>query len=53
MKIFDFPSFRITTNKHLFHENTLISYGQDRSILLKWINNLLNKILKYNYNNLY
>jgi hypothetical protein len=48
MKIFDFPSFRITTNKHLFNENTLFSYGQDRSILLKWINNLLSKILNTN-----
>jgi len=48
MKIFDFPSFRLTTNKHLFHENTLFSLGQDRSILLKWINNLLNKILNTN-----
>lgn len=48
MKIFDFPSFRITTNKHLFNENTLFSFGQDRSILLKWINNLLNKILNTN-----
>ncbi|UJR22109.1 hypothetical protein I4U23_025174 [Adineta vaga] len=44
MKIFDFPSFRITTNKHLFTENTLLSFGQDRSLLLKWINNLLNQI---------
>jgi len=48
MKIFDFPSFRITTNKHLFHENTLFAFGQDRSILMKWINNLLNKILNTN-----
>jgi hypothetical protein len=48
MKIFDFPSFRITTNKHLFHENTLFAFGQDRSTLLKWINNLLNKILNTN-----
>ncbi len=49
MKIFDFPSFRITTNKHLFHEHTLFSFGQDRSTLLKWINNLLNKILNTNF----
>ncbi|CAF1614656.1 unnamed protein product [Adineta ricciae] len=45
MKIFDFPSFHITTNKHLFPENTLFSFGQDRSLILKWVNNLLNKIL--------
>jgi hypothetical protein len=49
MKIFDFPSFRLTTNKHLFHENTLFSFGQDRSILLKWINKLLNEILHTNF----
>ncbi|CAF3854942.1 unnamed protein product [Adineta steineri] len=48
MKIFDFPSFRLTTNKHLFQENTLFSFGQDRSILIKWINNLLNKIFNTN-----
>ena len=48
MKIFDFPSFRIATNKHLFHENTLFTYGQDRGVLLKWINHLLNTMLKSN-----
>lgn len=45
MKIFDFPSFHITTNKHLFQENSLFSFGQDRSLVLKWVNNVLNKIL--------
>ena len=44
MKIFDFPSFRITTNKHLFNENTLFSFGHDRTTLLKWLNQVLNKI---------
>ncbi|CAF4429896.1 unnamed protein product [Rotaria sp. Silwood2] len=48
MKIFDFPSFHITTNKHIYNENTIFSFGQDRSLLLKWINNLLNKILNTN-----
>ncbi|CAF3870614.1 unnamed protein product [Rotaria sp. Silwood1] len=48
MKIFDFPSFHITTNKHIYNENIIFSFGQDRNILLKWINNLLNKILNTN-----
>ncbi|CAF3633712.1 unnamed protein product [Rotaria socialis] len=45
MKIFDFPSFHIATNKHIYNENTIFSYGQHRSDLLKWTNRLLNKIL--------
>ncbi|CAF3701575.1 unnamed protein product, partial [Rotaria sordida] len=48
MKIFDFPSFHITTNKIIYNDNTIYSFGQDRNILLKWINNLLNKILNTN-----
>lgn len=40
MKIFDFPSFRITPNKH----HTLFTFGQDRTMLLKWLNQVLNKI---------
>ena len=46
MKIFDFPAFRITPNKQFFNENTLFSFGHDRTILLKWINQVLNKILQ-------
>jgi hypothetical protein len=53
MKIFDFPSFRITTNKHVFHEHTLLTCGQDRSILLKWTNHLLNKICQFHVKDFY
>ena len=48
MKIFEFPSFRITTNKHLFHENRIFPFEQDHRVLLKWTNNLLNQILNTN-----
>ncbi|UJR26987.1 hypothetical protein I4U23_008294 [Adineta vaga] len=44
MKIFDFPGFRLT-NKNCFVENTLLGFGQDRSIIIKWLNNILNHSL--------
>lgn len=44
MKIFDFPAFRLR-NKNCFVENTLLGFGQDRSISLKWLNHLLNQSL--------
>jgi hypothetical protein len=44
MKTFDFPAFRIT-NKNCFVENTLLGFGQDRSITIKWLNNILNQSL--------
>ena len=46
MKIFDFPSFRLSTNKHVFLEHALLTGGQDRSRLLKWFNHLLQRIFK-------
>lgn len=45
MKIFDFPSFHIATNKFISNDNTIFSYGQYRNELLKWLNRLMNKIL--------
>jgi hypothetical protein len=44
MKTFDFPGFRII-NKNCFVENTLLGFGQDRSIILKWLNHILNQSL--------
>ncbi|CAF1408004.1 unnamed protein product [Adineta ricciae] len=44
MKTFDFPGFRIT-NKNCFVENTLLGCGQDRSVTVKWLNNILNQSL--------
>lgn len=44
MKYFDFPNFRLM-NKNCFQEKTLLSSGQDRSVLLNWLNNLLNQCL--------
>ncbi|CAF3540062.1 unnamed protein product [Adineta steineri] len=44
MKTFDFPGFRIT-NKNCFVENTLLGFGQDRSIIIKWLNNIINQSL--------
>jgi hypothetical protein len=44
MKTFDFPGFRIT-NKNCFVENTLLGFGQDRSLIIKWLNNILNRSL--------
>jgi len=44
MKIFDFPGFRII-NKNCFVENTLLGFGQDRSIILKWLNHIINQSL--------
>lgn len=46
MKTFDFPGFRLTTNRHLFSEQTLLGYGQDHSRILHWLNHLLNQSLK-------
>ena len=45
MKIFDFPSFRLTSTKHLFPEQTLVTGGHDRSTILKWLNHLFKKII--------
>ncbi|CAF0756886.1 unnamed protein product [Didymodactylos carnosus] len=44
MKTFNFNGFRLNKNKNYFNEKTLF-YGQDRSQLLKWLNDILNKIL--------
>jgi hypothetical protein len=44
MKTFDFPGFRLT-NKNCFVENTLLGFGQDRSIILKWLNHIINQSL--------
>ena len=46
MKIFNFPDFRLK-NKNCFVENTLLGCGQDRSIILKWLNHILNHGLNY------
>ncbi|CAM4831099.1 unnamed protein product [Rotaria magnacalcarata] len=44
MKIFDFPSFRINDRNCLL-EKTLLGFGQDRSITIHWLNNILNHSL--------
>lgn len=44
MKVFDFPSFRIT-NKNCLLEKTLLGFGQDRSLIVHWLNNILNHSL--------
>jgi len=44
MKYFDFPNFRLI-NRNCFQEKTLLSSGQDRSMLLNWLNHLLNQCL--------
>jgi hypothetical protein len=46
MKIFHFPDFQLKT-KNCFVENTLLGFGQDRSIILKWLNHILNHGLNY------
>lgn len=43
MKTFDFPGFRLTTNRHFFSEQTLLGHGQDRSTVIQWLNHLLNQ----------
>ncbi len=44
IKIFNFPDFRFK-NKNCFVENTLLGFGQDRSITLKWLNHILDNCL--------
>lgn len=44
MKRFNFPSFCLTPNKNFFGEQTLLTSGHDRSLLLRWINSILNQI---------
>ncbi|CAF3420406.1 unnamed protein product [Rotaria sp. Silwood1] len=44
MRTFDFPAFRIT-NKNCFVEKTLLGYGEDRSIIINWLNDILNHSL--------
>lgn len=44
MKVFDFPAFRLI-NRNCFREKTLLTSGQDRSVLLNWLNHLLNQCL--------
>jgi len=46
MKTFDFAGFRLTTNRHIFSEQTLFGFGQDHSRILQWLNHLLNQSLK-------
>jgi hypothetical protein len=43
MKTFDFPGFRLTTNRHFFSEQTLLGHGQDRSTVIQWVNHILNQ----------
>ena len=45
MKTFDFPGFRLTTNRSFFSEQTLLGGGQDRSVVIKWLNHLLSQSL--------
>ncbi len=44
IKIFNFPDFRFK-NKNCFVENTLLGFGQDRSIILKWLNHIIDNCL--------
>ncbi|CAF3553504.1 unnamed protein product [Rotaria sordida] len=44
MRIFDLPAFRIA-NKNCFVEKTLLGFGQDRSTIINWLNNILNQSL--------
>ena len=44
MKLFNFPAFHIT-NKNCLVENTLLGFGQDRSTIIQWLNNILNQSL--------
>ncbi|CAF0868212.1 unnamed protein product, partial [Didymodactylos carnosus] len=44
IKTFNFNGFHLNKNKNYFNEKTLFC-GQDRSQLLKWLNDILNKIL--------
>ena len=44
MKRFNFPSFRLNSNKQIFLEQTIVTSGHDRSVLLRWLNALLHQI---------